>query len=227
MVKNKLWYISMNKVFFDLPDEDKEQMAAMMISRSIKKKAFVYSEGDRADTVYILKEGRIKITRLAEDGKELTMDIIEPGDIFGELTIAGEEERETSAEALEDSFVCILSRQNFEAFLAMRPHLTLAITKWIGARLRKIESRLENLIFQDVHARLYSLLQELSEKYGKETPAGRRIDIKLSHQELANLIGSTRETVTFELNKMKRRGEITVEGREFVFPSTKGEGAGQ
>ncbi len=219
MDKTKLWYISTNKIFYDLPEKDKSEMASMMTMRNIKKKGFVYTEGDRADTLYILKEGRIKITHLAEDGRELTIDIIEPGDIFGELTLAGEEERETSAEALADSFICTISRKNFEAFLSMRPNLSLTITKWMGLRLRRIENRFENLIFQDVRTRLTTLLKDLAEKYGEDIEGGRKIAIKLSHQELANLIGATRETVTLELNNMKRRGDIVMEGREFVLPS--------
>ena len=219
MDKTKLWYISTNKILFDLPDKDKDEMASMMKERNIKRKGFVYNEGDRADTLYILKEGRIKITHLTEDGRELTIDIIEPGDIFGELTLAGEEERETSAEALADSFICTISRKNFEAFLSMRPNLSLTITKWMGLRLRRIENRFENLIFQDVRTRLTTLLKDLAEKYGEDVEGGRKIAIKLSHQELANLIGATRETVTLELNNMKRRGDIVMEGREFVLPS--------
>lgn len=219
MDKSKLWYIGTNKVLFDLPKEDQELMATMMVPRNIKKKSLVYSEGDSADKLYILKEGRIKITRLASDGKELTMDIIEPGDIFGELTLAGEVERETNAEALEDSFICTVARGDFERFLKMRPNLSFTITKWIGMRLRKIENRFENLIFQDVRMRLFTLLKDLAEKYGEDVPTGRKITIKLSHQELANLIGATRETVTFELNKMKKLGELTVEGKEFILPA--------
>ncbi|MFQ5586505.1 MAG: Crp/Fnr family transcriptional regulator [Thermodesulfobacteriota bacterium] len=219
MDKTKLWYISTNRIFSELPEADQNKMASMMTMRNIKKKGFVYSEGDRADTLYILKEGRIKITHLAEDGRELTIDIIEPGDIFGELTLAGEEERETSAEALEDSYICTISRKNFEAFLSMRPNLSLTITKWMGLRLRRIENRFENLIFQDVRTRLTTLLKDLAEKYGEDVEGGRKIAIKLSHQELANLIGATRETVTLELNNMKRRGDIVMEGREFVLPS--------
>ncbi|MFQ5329815.1 MAG: Crp/Fnr family transcriptional regulator [Thermodesulfobacteriota bacterium] len=218
MERTKLWYISTNKIFSDLPEEDQNMMASMMTPRNIKKKGFVYSEGDRADTLYILKEGRIKITHLAEDGRELTIEIIEPGDIFGELTLAGEEERETSAEALADSFICAISRKNFEAFLKMRPDLSFTITKWMGSRLRRIENRFENIIFQDVRTRLTSLLSDLAAKYGEDVEGGRKIAIKLSHQELANLIGATRETVTLELNNMKRRGDIEVEGREFVLP---------
>ena len=225
MHKTKLWYISTNKMFLDLPDKEKEEMVSMMRERSVKKKGFVYSEGDRADTLYILKEGRIKITHLAEDGRELTIDIIEPGDIFGELTLAGEEERETSAEALEDSFICAISRKNFEDFIGKRPHLAFTVTKWMGQHLRRIENRFENLIFQDVRTRLASLLRDLARQYGEEVEGGLKIAIRLSHQELANLIGTTRETVTLELNNMKRRGAILVEEKHFVLPppAAKGE----
>jgi CRP-like cAMP-binding protein len=219
MDKSKLWYVSTNKIFFDLPKADQDMMAEMMDMYNIKKKGFVYYEGDTSDTLYILKEGRIKITRLAEDGREMTMDIIEPGDIFGEMTLAGEIERETNAEALEDSFICTIKREEFESFLKMRPDLTLTITKWIGTRLRKIENRLEGVIFQDVRARLASLLKDLAEKYGKDVDEGRKITIKLSHQELANLIGATRETVTLELNNMKKRGDVLLDGREFIIPT--------
>jgi len=218
MKKSTLWYISTNNLFADLPEQEMNEIVAMMTPRTIKKKGFAYSAGDRADTLYILKEGRIKITHLAEDGRELTIDIIEAGDIFGELTLAGEEERRTSAEALEDSFVCVITRKNFEDFIGTKPRLSLAITKWMGWRLRRIENRFENLIFKDVRARLTALLQDLAQKYGEEVEGGRKIAIRLSHQELANLIGATRETVTLELNNMKRRGKIVLEGRSFVLP---------
>ncbi|MFQ5442338.1 MAG: Crp/Fnr family transcriptional regulator [Thermodesulfobacteriota bacterium] len=219
MEKTKLWYISSNKIFSGLPEKERDRMAPMLKPVNIKKKSFIYSMGDSADDLYILKEGRIKITRITEDGKELTFDILEPGDIFGELALAGEEERETSAEALEDSFICTINRKDFEGFVGKNPALSLRITKWIGSRLRKIENRVENLIFQDVRTRILALFIDLGEKYGKDSPRGRKIDIKLSHQEIANLVGATRETVTLELNNLKKTGEILTEGKEFVLPS--------
>jgi len=81
-----------------------------------------------------------------------------------------------------------------------------------------VESRLENLIFHDVRSRLLSLFRDLGEKYGEETPAGIKITIHLSHQEIANLIGATRETVTLELNNLKRDGKLVLEGKDFILP---------
>lgn len=219
MNKTKPWYISTNKIFSSLKEEDKTELLSKLKEMSIKKKAFVYTTGDRADTLYILKEGRIKITHLAEDGRELTIEILEPGDIFGELSLAGEEERETNAEALEDSFMCAMKRRDFEEFISKRPQLSLTITKWMGGRLRRIENRFENMIFQDVRTRLISILRDLAQKYGIPVKGGRKITIRLSHQEIANLIGATRETVTLELNNMKRSGDIMMDGKSFIIPS--------
>jgi len=218
MQKTTLWYINTNKLFSALPEEKRAAMASMLRPVNIKKKSFIYSMGDSAEKIYILKEGRIKITRLTEDGKELTIDILEPGDIFGEMVIAGESERETSAEALEDSFICAIGKQDFERFIAENPGVSMGITKWFGSRLRRVENRLENLIFHDVRSRLLTLFDDLAGKYGEETPDGKKITIHLSHQEIANLIGATRETVTLELNNLKREGRLIIKDRELIVP---------
>jgi len=219
MEKTTLWYLNTNKLFAGLSEEKRAGMANMLRPVNIKKKSFIYNMGDSAEKIYILKEGRIKITRLTEDGKELTIDILEAGDIFGEMAIAGEQERETNAEALEDSFICAMGKLDFERFIAENPGLSMSITKLFGSRLRKVESRLENLIFHDVRSRLLSLFDDLGEKYGEDTGLGKKITIHLSHQEIANLIGATRETVTLELNNLKREGKLVMEGKEFIVPS--------
>ncbi len=219
MRKTTLWYISTNKLFSAMPEDKRAAMASMLRPVNIKKKSFIYSMGDTAEKIYILKEGRIKITRLTEEGKELTIDILEPGDMFGELALAGESERETSAEALEDSFICAIGKRDFEMFISENPGVSLCITKWFGTRLRKVESRLENLIFQDVRTRILFLFRDLGEKYGEETAAGVKITLHLSHQEIANLIGATRETVTLELNNLKRDGRLVLDGKHFILRS--------
>ena len=218
MNKTKFWYISTNKIFSGLAEKDRMKLLAKLKEINIKKKEFVYAAGDRADTLYILKEGRIKITHLSQDGRELTLDILEPGDIFGELTLAGEIERETTAVAMEDSFICAIRRKDFEDFIGTLPHLSLTIIRWMGWRLRRIENRLENIIFLDVRARLLSILKDLAQKYGVSVEGGKKITIQLSHHEIANLIGATRETVTLELNSLKKKGHILMDGRYIIVP---------
>ncbi len=214
--KNKLWYVSTNSLFMSLSEREQQAMASMMEADRVKKKGLVYIAGDKSDKVYVLKEGRIKITRLSSDGRELTVDLLEPGDIFGELSIAGEQERETSAEALEDSMICAVGRKEFEALVGSNPGFSLAITRLIGFRLRRVELRLEDLIFRDVCSRLKGLLADMAVKYGQKSVGGTRIRVKLTHQEIANLIGSSRETVTLEVNNLKKEGLLLTEGRHFI-----------
>lgn len=218
MDKTKLWYINTNRIFSGLTEKDMEEIASKLIERSIRKKDLIYSAGDKAGTVYILKEGRIRIIRYSADGRELTIDILEPGDIFGELTVAGEEERETDAVAMEDSFICAIKRKDFEDFIGKMPNLSLTITKWIGLRLRRIENRFNDMIFQDVHTRLITIFKDLAQKYGVPAGNGKKIAIHLSHKEIASLIGATRETVTLELNNLKRSGDILMDDKYFILP---------
>jgi CRP-like cAMP-binding protein len=218
--RDKFWYISTNKLFSGLNEKDKGEMLSHLKEAVVKKGSFVYSAGDRAETMYILKEGSIKISRFSEDGKELTLDMLKPGDIFGELVLAGEEERETIAQAQEDSFICTIKRTDFENLIGKNPSLSLTITKLMGLRLRRIENRLEEMIFKDVRMRILSTLNQMAGKYGLPVPEGIEIAVKLSHQDIANLIGSTRETVTLELNNLKRAGQVLIKKRSIIIPAT-------
>ena len=218
MNKTKLWYINTNKLFSGLSEKNKGEIASKLTGMNVKKKDFIYNAGDKAEAVYVVKEGRVKIIRYSPDGRELTIDILEQGDIFGELTMAGEKERETDAVAMEDSFICAMKRGDFEDLLSQMPGLSLSITKWIGLRLRRIENRFENMIFNDVRTRLISLFNDLAKKYGMPVNDGIKIKIRLSHNEIASLVGATRETVTLELNNLKRSGSILMDGKYFILP---------
>ncbi|OGP17054.1 MAG: hypothetical protein A2V21_311125 [Deltaproteobacteria bacterium GWC2_55_46] len=219
MDKNKLWYINTNKIFSGLSEKEKGEIASKITELNVKKRGVVYSSGDRAETVYILKEGRIKVTRFSEEGRELTVDILEPGDVLGELSLAGERERETDAVAMEDSFLCVVKRKDFEDFIGKMPGLSFTITKWIGLRLRRIENRFENMLFKDVRTRLLAVFMDLAQKHGVSADNGIKIAIRLSHKDIAGLVGATRETVTLELNNLKRNGDIMMDGKYFVLAS--------
>lgn len=214
--KTKYWHINTFRLFEGLSDEDKNTLASMLTEESVDKKCLIYTEGDKDKFVYILKEGKVKITKLSESGKELTVDILGAGDIFGELSIAGEDERTTSAEAMENSYICKVSGDDFAKFLTERPQFSFKITKWFGWRLQKIETRLQDMIFQDVPTRLITIIKDLASRYGTDILDSDKKKIKFSHQELANLIGATRETVTLELNNLKKDGIIDIEKREII-----------
>lgn len=181
---------------------------------SVKKKEPIYLPGDLSRQVYLLKSGRVKISRITEDGREVTLALLRPGEIFGELEVLEETPRDTMAEALDDVELCIIQREDFLKILRAKPDLSIRLTKLIGFRLRNIESRIEELVFRDVPARLARLLMEMAKEFGKQEGEreGVRIGARLTHQEIANLIGSTRETVSATLGEFKRQGLLHLDG---------------
>ena len=215
-MQSKYWFLKRIKLFSDLPDREMQRVEAVTRMESVKRRQFIYLPGDPARTVYLLKVGRVKLSRVNEDGKELTLAILEPGEIFGELEVLEGTQRDTLAEALDDVSICVMQRSDFEAMLKKDSNTNIRLTKLIGLRLKKIESRIEDLVFKDVPARLAHLLFELSKEFGVQENGQTRLNVKFSHQELANLIGSTRETVTATLGDFKRRGLIAFDGRRLV-----------
>ncbi len=167
-------------------------------------------------SVYVLKSGRLKLSRVSRNGKELILDLIEPGDIFGETNILDRAPEDTLGEALEDSNIYAFSGVKFKQFLRTKPDLALRMAMLMGARRKKIEDRLENLVFNKVPGRLANLLVRLSKDYGIPDSRGTLLRIELSQQEMGSLIGASREIVNLTLSDFRRQGLIAQEGRRLV-----------
>jgi len=222
LLKSKLWYLKQVNLFSDLSDAEMDQMNNMTRMVNFKKKQPIYLPGDPGDYVYLLKSGLVKISRIDDDGKELTLAILEPGEIFGEIDVLEETARDSVAEVLDDAHICLITREDFNQFLKSQPQCSFKLTKLIGLRIKKIESRIEDLVFRDASARLAHLLLNLSNTFGVNGPEGRTLKTKMTHQELANLIGTTRETVSLTLGQFRQAGMISIEKREISILSKKG-----
>ena len=216
MEKDKLWYLKKFNLFDTINNDEMESLSDMVAENQIKKKSPIFLEGDSSENLYFLKEGRVKITRIDESGKEFTLTLLEPGEVFGELGLFDDSPRETTAIALEDSLICSMKRRDFEKIMNKKPDLSFKLNKLMGLRIRQIENRIEELIFHSVPSRLASLLLRLLDRHPKKTIKGLRINIKLSQQELANLIGATREMTSSVLNSFKKAGWINVESK-FIY----------
>lgn len=214
---DRLWYLKQINIFSQMDEAMFRQLNDMMVEKTLQKKAIVYMPDDPSEYVYCLKRGRVKISKISEEGKEITITILEPGEIFGELSLIDSGPRETIAEVIDDAYLCIVRRTDFERLMAQAPDMALRVTKLIGLRLRAIENKMEDLVFRDVPARLARLLLRLAHDHGKPAPSGGTlIDLKLSQHELACLIGSTRETTSLFLNEFKRDGLIDLVHRRIV-----------
>lgn len=214
-MSDRVWYIQRCELFERLTPSDLGVLESAARVRSFARKSVVYFPQDAADAVYVVAEGRIRLVSITPDGKEAILAFFEPGDLFGELALLDGEPREEYAEAVLASKVIAIPRTSVDEVMSRNPSLTMAITKLIGWRRKRLERRLRNLLFRSNRERLSSLLWELTERYGRRIDEGLLIDIKLSHQDLAGLIGVTRESVTLALGELQAEGMISV-GRQRI-----------
>lgn len=219
---NKLWFLKHIRLFDGVSPSEMQEMEKITRMEEVKKRQPLYLPGDPSSNVYLLKKGRVKIANTAPNGKEVTFDILEPGEVFGELDVLEDAPRSTSAETLDDAVICVIPRKDFDHYLAMHPTVMFKLTKLIGLRLKKIQSRVEDLVFRDVPARLAHLLLELSKSDGVAENQGIRLKVKLTHQEMANLIGCSRETVSATMGQFRDDGLIEMDGRTITLVNEKG-----
>ena len=207
------WHLSKCDLFNRLQPDDIRRMESVSRMKKFKRGDTVYLPADSAEGVLLLVSGRIKICHLTPEGKQSILVFVEPGEVFGELSLVDPTIRQEYAEASENSQLVWIPREEVQRCMQKQPELTMGITKLIGARRRRVERRLRNLLFHSNRERLIYLLIELVEQYGRRVEGGVELSIKLSHQEMANIIGSTRETVTVVLGELQKEGMIEIARR--------------
>lgn len=173
----------------------------------------VYAAGDPSDCVFLLKSGAVKIVRSGPDDKRLIAHLVGPGEIFGEMVLLGETPRADSAEVLEDGALWSIPRKAVLEWLRLHPETWQAVAALLGWRLRSLEDAVERMLFCDAEQRVVWLLLELARQYGVPVENGVDLKIELSQKELAHLIGSTRETTSSILNRLRKQGLIRIRRR--------------
>jgi CRP/FNR family transcriptional regulator len=153
---------------------------------------------------------------LSAEGKEKVLTILQEGDIFGELSLFDEDPHPLTAEAMDDARLLIIPWNEMEKMIIKRPSLAIKIIEALSKKTRLLTSQVRELVFQDAAGRLASLLSRLAEDFGREIEEGTVIDLVLTHQEIANLIGSSRVTVTKLINKFIDDGMITIKKRKII-----------
>lgn len=211
----KLWYLKKIDLLGRLPQEELKKLSRETRMTKHKANQPVYFPGDNSNTIYILKQGRVKISRRTREGKRITLTLLEEGEIFGELALSDEEERDTMAETVTDSFICAVSDDVFLDFLSEHPELSFEINRIMGNRRREIESKVENLVFKDARGRLTYVLEDLFSNHSDEE-AFENPRIELSHQEIADLAGLTRPTTTNLLNELENDDIIELNRKNIV-----------
>lgn len=177
--------------------------------KTFKKGEYIYLPEELSDRLFFVASGRVKIGTLGDNGKEITKAILNKGEVFGELAMIGEDKRRDFAFAMEDTTTCVLTTQNISDLMRDHSGLSLFFMKIMGSRVLEMEHRLESLVFKDSRSRILEYLIEMVEKRGQRVGYEWVVRKFITHQEIANLTATSRQTVTTVLNELRNANLIT------------------
>jgi CRP-like cAMP-binding protein len=215
-MSEQIWYLTRCSLFQSVTPEELFRFESRCQQRTISRGTVVYTPRDTAEGVLLLTSGQIKIYTTTNEGKEAILCFIKPGEIFGELALLDTAAREEYAEACEASTVMWIPIDAIDELMSTHAQVGMAVMKLISFRKRRLERRLKGLLFRSTRERLVHALLELAEEYGQLAPCGIELQLRLSHQELASLIGSTRESVTIVLGDLQAEGMLRVGRKRIV-----------
>jgi CRP/FNR family cyclic AMP-dependent transcriptional regulator len=219
--KSKFWYLKNIDIFDGMDDSQMKMVEKMTTMSRVGKHHPIYFPDQPSNNIFFLKEGHVKLYRLHEDGREVILDILGPGEIFGELSVLDQGERREAAETLDETLVCSMNMKDFEKMLLHNPLLNLQLTKWVGFRLRRFEEKISDLAFKDVTKRIISFLVRYADDFGKIKEGTVQISSSLSHQEISYLTAASRQTVTTVLNELREKGLIDFTRRTLTIRNLK------
>lgn len=196
-----------NIPFFNTLDSSEiKEVAPYLSVTSFRKKEVVFSEGDSSDWFYIVIDGKIKITKLSQEGKEIILEVISVYDLFGGLAVLKGFPYPANAIAMEDTRLLKISRANILRVLDRFPNLMFSLALQVGERMKESHETLKNIALERVESRIASLLLKLADKIGKADAEGMVIDMKLTKQDIAEMVGTTVETSIRTISKLKKTG---------------------
>ena len=203
-------------IFRDATAQDLESLALHLIERRFPKNAIIVDEGLAGDYMYVIRSGRVKVTKASGDGREKIMNLLSVGDFFGEMSLLDDEPRSASVTTLEPTLLLALSRRYFMELLNNSSSLALCVIQELTRRLRDTDEQASSMSFQKVQERTRGLFERIAQEEGVGEHF--RITPTLTHQQIADMIGTSRETVTRAVKRLKDDGWLQQQGKRYVIP---------
>lgn len=198
-------------LFSDLAEPELARFADVTREREYPRNSVILFEDDPGDALYIVSTGQVKVVLIGEDGREVILSVLGDGDFFGEMSLIDDEPRSAHVIAMKDSQLLVLRRDDFQSRLEENPRIALKLLRVLVQRLRRADEKIGGLVLLDVNGRVAQLLLDLSEESG-----GPKITRRLTHHTIAQMIGSSRETVSRAMRELVERGAIDVSRREIT-----------
>jgi CRP-like cAMP-binding protein len=200
-------------LFAGLDQESAESLIAQMTTTHMERGDILFHEGDPGDRLYVLGEGKIKLGQSSPDGRENILAVLGPGEMFGELSLFDPGPRTATATAVAETQVLALSTEQLREYLSGRPQVALTLLAALARRLRRTNESLSDLVFNDVPGRVAKALLDLASRFGRPVEEGVMVSHDLTQEELAKLVGASRETVNKALADFAGRGWLRLEAR--------------
>ena len=200
-------------LFKDIDAEDLEALGQLMSETTLKRGDSLFREGDDGDRLYIVTDGKVKLSHSSDDGRENLIAVLGPGEIIGELSLFDLGARSSTVAAIAPTRLVSLSHKDMMSFINQHPDMAITMLRELARRLRNTNEQMADLVFSDVPGRVAKALIDLANRFGERTPAGIHVAHDLTQEELAHLVGASRETVNKSLADFVSRGWIRLEGR--------------
>jgi len=203
-------------IFNTLSPQEEKEVSRYLLSDTFRKKESIFSEGDPSDWFYIVKKGKVKITKLSQEGKEIILELISPMEFFGGIAVVRGFPYPANAVAMEDTEVLKISRKDIMSLMDRFPGVMYCMAMNIGDRIKGSHETLKSIALEKVEARIASLLVKLADKAGEKVPEGVLINMKLTKQDLAEMVGTTVETSIRTMSKLAKAGIVSTKAGNIV-----------
>jgi len=214
---DKVRILRLSALFAQIDEADLRKLVQFVKVHEFGPRKVIFHKGDPGAQVYLIVSGHVKVTTLSEEGKEIVFEILDAGEVFGEISLLDGGERTATVTTMETCRLLVLERRDFIPFLEQHPRVAIELLVTVCSRLRATDELLEDTLFRNLTARLAKKLLALAESYGSTQPGGNvRIELRLSQQELGQLVGTSRESVNKQIRVWERTGLIGVEQRHIV-----------
>lgn len=210
--QSSIWYLeNLDLLSFICPTKMENGGKEVMheATREYKKGEFIFMQNETSKYIYLLHSGRVKVGSYSDEGREIIKAILQPGEIFGELAIMGEEQRRDFAQAIDENVgICMMPLEEMRALMYEDKEFSLKVTRWLGLRIQRAERRLESLVFRDARGRVIDFLKDLAQEKGKKVGTETLVNHFFAHKDIASLTATSRQTVTSILNELRDQNLI-------------------
>ena len=202
-------------LFANLDEGDLSEIAGLLIERKFPRDAVIFEEGTLGDYMYLIQEGQVKVTKMSEDGREKILEMFGPGDFFGDMSLFDREPRSASIKTTKACVLMALSRHDFLELLRQNPDVSMQVIQELSRRLRDADEQIRALLFERVEGRTRQLLVRMARETMADRP-DRLATPAITHQQLADLVGTSRETVTRVIKELKEEGWLEQVGKQYL-----------